>query len=950
MILRHSCRLVRFSDLRYNAKPFVLYNFCMSLFRPFMFGLMILVVSFAAPAWARVVTDFSDDLPAAGYPDATITLRLVAIRELPDVKDHGDVFVVLRRAQGAFAQTGHTAAADYNQKSTNAVNIESLKLQENTLVGAITATIGPDAPRPGAKGFPTPSDVFSIDIDATIDTSTQIAYQPDANAFMPPWRRDEPRAGGQQIVGTFVARRGDITTRGQIIGAIQPDPTPTRIGTSGNMVIGPDPAGGIQLNARLSPHRVASDQAMMIKRLDDTFDATAFDAIRLTLVSDKRRTDAAVMLAINVAGQWRKITQAAFLIAKEQTVDVPLDDFGLFDASKLRAIGVGVDNPMGVGDVTFSIRKIELVSLGLQRHPSKTQITLSIDPDRVVSFNGQAEIPKGLFGFHDVGQNKPRAPKPGEPDAYAFLKQINPGYLRPLDHVGFNAKALSDEQIAERANQKHGNPESVFYRRVASANAVDHVVWTHTTDLWNRPPWMDAGIEKTADGVRAFYRELASRAWRPGDDANLLRRVEVWNEPFMWARHTNMGKLNPAGKKAWTDPTQFGYLPGKMLADAWATFFLAATEGAKSANPHLLLGGPSTSEFQGYGFATLDNYVGPILDRVHDKIDFLTEHHYGGDARSFAASYDVVKAWCDVRYDKRIPIYNTECNDLGASSAGKAAYNMLDILTCIRESRDISVGRAMHALWDGYLRDEGEKHCYQLLSSLRGAVLDADSDDEQVTVVASHPAQSQKAVIVAMNHGPANKRVTLPLPEGFAIDEVTVLLADAPDAELQLRDTEGQAIPKPADGKTSLVTLADKPVTVSLPRASAVRWTISKPGYAPTQRRDITQHFADGVLLGVSPDQPSRLSIKWRTDPAGAKRAFLRVVTNNVQRDQAQAVIGDQVITLARSSSNEGEIRIQSLEIDPSKLTRDSTITFRCVDPDASNGFKVWAASVCIEK
>lgn len=910
--------------------------------------LLLTLLTFLSPVTGlaqetKLVTDFTKDLPAETYPDATVVLRMHGIRQIPNVAEPGDVFVSLTRTNGTFPDAGHTAAADYNQKSGNAVRIDSLAIDGTTLRGRIHVTIGADAPRPGGKGFPVPQDEYEIDIDAKIDFSATIDHQPEATPFMPPWRRDEPQACGRVIKGTYVAKRSGVETRGDVLGAIQAKPAGARIGMRGNLSVEPDPAGGAKVLARMSPVRVASDQAMLIKPLTGV-DASAYDAVRITISSDKRRDDVSVMVAIEAAGQWRQITSGAFLRAGEKTYDIPFDDFGRFDSSKLTAVGIGVDNPHGVGDVSFSVRKIELVRLGLQRAAPKREVKITLDPDVVVSLNGTMEVPKGLFGFHDVG-----SPKDESRDPVGYMKKINPGYLRPLEHVGFNAKPLTDEQIAERAAQKFGQPETVFSRRAAAANATDEVIMTHTTDLWNRPPWMDSGVEKAAEGVRAFYRERASRAWRPGDDANWLRRFEVWNEPFMWARHTNMGKLNPAGRKAWTDPTQFGYLPGRMNADVYATLFLAAVEGAKSANPHVQLGGPSTAEVHGDDFATLSNYVGPILDRVHDKIDFITEHHYGGDPRTFAASYQVLKAWCDTKYGRRIPVYNTECNDLGASSAGKARYNMLDILTCINQVRDVAKGRAVHALWNGFPNDTGERHCFELLSTLRGPVLLAGGDDADVTTVASHP-KAGEVVVVALNHGPVSKRVALDVPQGFVVDEAMVMLADAPEQELQLKDTEGQAIPSPSAGSTSLGTLADKPASVDLPRGSAIRWTLRKDGYTPQTTRVLEESFVDTVLAEVKAEAALRAPIKWKSPAEGRKRAYLRLVTRDVHRGEAVAVIGDSTIPLPYSTSNAGQPLVQDVPIDPAILRGTTEVTFRCVDPAASNGFAVHAASILIQR
>jgi hypothetical protein len=74
----------------------------------------------------------------------------------------------------------------------------------------------------------------------------------------------------------------------------------------------------------------------------------------------------------------------------------------------------------------------------------------------------------------------------------------------------------------------------------------------------------------------------------------------------------------------------------------------------------------------------------------------------------------------------------------------------------------------------------------------------------------------------------------------------------------------------------------------------------------------------------------------------------LRIVTADVQRGEAEAVIGTTQIPLPASSANDGQAVIQEIPLDPALLQPGSTIEFRCANPRSGNGYTVLAASVIL--
>jgi hypothetical protein len=900
----------------------------MKRFLPFSLALLCLITILGATQ-TPPATRVSFNIPEASSPQL-ITLRLDNLRLLPNGLD-GNVTVQLRREGDTLSAV--RASADYNQVSTNEVQLLESKLEANTLTAKLLVTINPDTPRPRTIGYPNPADVIRIDLRAQI-TTDQAPFTFDPQAFLPPWRRDNIALGGRLVTGTYTA-----SYEGTVTGSIQPTQT------AGNVLI-ENKGDATLFSVRLAPRRVAGPNgAFVLSPFASPQDWSGFDTLRLTVDAPKRRDDVAVAVRLDTSSGTRYLASAALLRDKPTTFDVDLDRLAS-NRSAVTQIGIGAENPHGVGDVQFTLHAIELLKLRTDPAPP-SPVVITVDACSTVTFDGVSSIHKGLFGFHDVGESSPREANAGEPEALAYVAQLNPGLLRPLTHTGFVAPWTTAEEARARASTRPAavippidpTTRPTFAQRARAASALDNVVWTYTQDLWNRPSWMDDMPAKE------------------NETDNVLRKIEVWNEPFMWARHTNMGhntparprpnpgNLNPVAPRPWTDHTQFGYLPGKLGAEAYVLLFDAAHKGAKSVNPSLQLGGPSAPEFLGDDYATLENYVARILQQIGPRLDFITEHHYGGDPRTFAASYDVLTAWNDVNLNRRIPIINTEANNLGASSAGKAAYNIEDILTCIKYTPAHVQGRAMHAMWNGYLNDAGERDAYTLLSTLRGRLRIASSSSDDVVVVASK--NGRDLVVVAFNRSSSARAIDFKLPDRHEVSETLLLLADAPANELQVKDTEGQLVEKPAAGATKLVKVAGN--LPEIPARSAVRWTLreSEPIANAWRAFQIRQFFSTAVLQRLKPSDSFTADVRVPKDFEGpASAARLRVVTRDVHDGEAVAVIGGSTYTLPYSSCNDASAIIQEIDIDPALVKPGMTIQFKSADPARSNGFTVYSASI----
>ena len=150
-------------------------------------------------------------------------------------------------------------------------------------------------------------------------------------------------------------------------------------------------------------------------------------------------------------------------------------------------------------------------------------------------------------------------------------------------------------------------------------------------------------------------------------------------------------------------------------------------------NPKLLLGGPSSASFDGDDWSHLLDHVYPFVLRPMNT-STLSRTPLHGRPQQYSASFDVFQNMVTQATGKRIQIWNTEANDLvdqpGAWNQGEGfhedgvnrrrfVYNLGDILLALKYHNDIKVGRAIHALWRGEFKFQGEAWAYQIVDGLK---------------------------------------------------------------------------------------------------------------------------------------------------------------------------------------------------------------------------------------
>ncbi len=420
----------------------------------------------------------------------------------------------------------------------------------------------------------------------------------------------------------------------------------------------------------------------------------------------------------------------------------------------------------------------------------------------------------------------------------------NEPYLNWATKPGVNY----DGQFYESEGRKPGAPMTIK----GWDKPLEHLVWDGPRKM--------AMIRGQIDYVRTRYMPKGLQA---GDTWTVGRRkykiVERW-----WGR----------------DPTQKHYWSGKQNVRFYLWMFKPFARTLKQTNPDVtVLGGWGFNIFN-EGWDSWERLYKPLIDECWQWTDGICEHHYGGDTRAVAASYEVVYAYTLGNYGKRLKFYNTEAGGMldpeqpvarpvyhGSSLdrlRGGMTYTLRDIIHLIDACPDKAAARCTH------MPDHrGEKFAYLMLRDLRGRLICVTTDQPKVWAVAS--VNGDKLAVVVFNDTVArNVRVRVHPPAGTKLKSGLAKRVVTAGGKLQLKtETLDEVYPEGFSASYDIGAKQAQALTFQLDKA---------PGQMPT--RSETQFVSKKILTRITPARPANLSISIRPeDLAGARQAYLRVST-----------------------------------------------------------------------
>ncbi|MFW5817085.1 MAG: hypothetical protein ACOCWV_00980 [Planctomycetota bacterium] len=337
-----------------------------------------------------------------------------------------DLTATITRANGKWT-AGSASALDYN-KAKHVVDAGGLTVTEKRIAGTIKVTIRPDQWVPADKKPRT----LTVELDAKV--SPLKANTGDEEKPIRFWLI-KPRSQGAlwKLDGSFTAKMDGRKSDGQAGGTFQ---LPVRKG-HWNMGTWEN---GVKLSFEMGKDRENWNHVRLaICELGKEVDLSSHEGVRVKVTTDKPRKDVNVTLWMREQdGSWYYVRSAVPLNAKDNEVVVRFEDFVeaewvspgnhmdedyVFDRSAVSHVAVGVVNPLGVGEVNFTLTKLQWVDLPARRtKPAEVAAT-----GKLMAVNGHKVIPAPIFGGY-----APDLPQKYRPGTQRYL--YAPSYPRIPGH------------------------------------------------------------------------------------------------------------------------------------------------------------------------------------------------------------------------------------------------------------------------------------------------------------------------------------------------------------------------------------------------------------------------------------------------------------------------------------------------------------------------------------
>lgn len=1001
------------------------------------------------------------------------------------------------------AGTGNTPG--YNQ-ALHTIDITEGKADQTHIKATLKATIKPDNWVPADKK--TREVTFELDlklIPAERAPGSNEDAEPSTEGQF--WRvfpnSDQPTLkveGTYRVIESPYEADAAEPSTGQVTGTLSVPIAPNRW----NMGTLNEAADGVRLRLDMGTTRGNWNHARLTQMgFEPARDLSAWHGLRISIDTDKPRDDANIAVWLREDdGSWYYVKYAVPLADEQNQAVLLFEDFSeaewvsptnhmdedyVLDRSGVAVIGIGIVNALGVGEVGFEIKGVELVRVD---RPAPTPAVARVT-GKLLSVSGHELVPPGIFGGY--APEIPEHFRPGSQRhlwAGAYPRIPDQHRLRlAADDITDNTKLASilrnadDPRVAQLRSHLDPKADKRFLELLNSAKPDDDADkhkralveglnkllrkpdMLYKPDAWQgtkfageladlRDKAADGSINDTqsmrlnrdllallapgsvkpapeGDAVEAFYLDcvgerkepaylLSNPNWeqhltnlgksfaRRAADNNYVAHFEFWNEPYLnWAERSrvnynlkfyntaaagegqpvqvryNNGTLGPViphlawrkdAKDQWQvyDPTAFTFWSGRGNGWVYDQMLGVVARAIKEENP-------ATRVIAGWGFrwnedhwAAWDLLYKPTIDRNIQYIDAIHEHHYQGDTTAMNGSYEVLTAYSVTAHDKWLYSYNTETNDLvdapargGVDTPQKAdnaknfrrmTYNLRDMLYCVYQSPDKAVARSL-IHWDQ--TREGSTICLDMLKNLRGRLIETQSPDPDVWVVASVDGTDPQALAPGYNPEKDPQHLVVfvfnnhrqPRDVGLEIAAPTgTMLGDAYIETVTL-DPQTFALNYTTDTLTR--PASDSPFQQTLQLAQRSVWKITftmhgRVGETAEVARD--QFFSPDILQAVTRGAPLTTAVKLDKEKlTSAKRAWLRLVVEDIERGEAAVAVAGKTYPVPHAIMGDNNNRIVQIPLDRDTLTEEPELTFT-VTPGNFAGYRVDMASIVLEQ
>jgi hypothetical protein len=649
-----------------------------------------------------------------------------------------------------------------------------------------------------------------------------------------------------------------------------------------------------------------------------------------------------------------------------------IDENGRLDVDQITAVAVGCISPLGVGAVSFKLQNMEVVRVD-DAAPKPVTIAVS---GRPIDINGTTEIPAGVFGYYlgpkgceetyALGSSRKIVSNRGDAGDPFFaagtiemaincvgeriwpsLRLTDADWKQKTEALARKFAKAADDKLGDKpfyvefynepylnwANKNRANFIPRFYDETKAVEGgpvhikhdgavVPHLKWTKQ---FAAPPWQwlaekDWRRGKTVAGnvfsthAQPYHKgvvPLYGGDWQPATHPPADVPDGQTYDAKLKDKSVTLTAFTP-----WHiyDETQFTYWSGagmQLFYIDQAKAFGAALKQARPKNTNYLVGwGLRYSEDH---WACWENLVKPTVDATIDLIDGVHDHDYGGEPTKMTGNYEVLVAYAQTKFNKRLWGYNTEqganvdaqaypdaAADAKTAHANAAKYRFAarKLMHLLAHSPD-----KVKALTHFDFAADGEGVALAQLKPLRGRLMQIDCDADDVDAVAS--LNNGSLVVALFNDGPSARQATLKLPGG----------------------------PETVDLPPQRIVVIEKPLQLDANAASVTR----------------RQFFAKPILQEVTPDQPAT-DAAVAIDPAllgRAKRAWIRVVAERLAEGEGAVEVNGKPYPLPRACTPENVPYVRDVLIDVADLKASTSLTFKT--KPGSAGWLLGAGSVYVE-
>jgi hypothetical protein len=640
--------------------------------------------------------------------------------------------------------------------------------------------------------------------------------------------------------------------------------------------------------------------------------------------------------------------------------------------------------------------------VGAVSRPGTNEAIVWVHVDgRLMSVNGEPDVPRGVFGVHamditpanraDLGIECTRGiffnPSSSSLaiDGSGRVKDAYRGLIT-IDCQGDRyapANVLTDTNYVahfQRLGREYGE-------RCKAAG------WPGIVEFWNEPylNWADRSrrnydnkfydetlaVDGGAVTIKGWSTPLTHLRWKrlwpayevtvtprkgPDSGKEIRERRLAWGVPVpsgLKAGDTFTGKESwywlDKTERTYTvveewhvhDPTQVAWWSGRQNLDFYLWMFLPFARAVKEANPEVKVIGGWDFNLDARDWAVWRELYVPVIDQSIQWLDGITDHHYGVETRHVTAWYEVAVAYTVSKHGKAIKGYNTECGG--------------------------SLDPAVHGV---PAQAEGQantlqQHAAQATYALRDMLELLYHAPDKVGSRTAHHAQNEPGVLQVLRmlrdvRGPMMRVV----PSASGLWPVACLnsnrlvqvvfndrLKGVP-VQFDVAAPAGSAFAGgrwewlAADSQTQSLVIATEPVaaTGSVFRAvrdvgghQAMKLVLAVEGPIAPARVARSQSFArEGVLLPVLTNRPTRVTLALDAGRlVRAEAAWLKLVVEKNSDGEAALTVNGQAVPLPA-----GFRWTSRLPLDKGLLREENTLEFSCSGGGTADGYQIDVVSV----